>query len=196
MNVPPLSRLLCLAAMIFFATTASAVTWEDYPGNIDMGGWRIARNSSNHAEVVLLGPPGGKVIVGSPTEPLVGYLFLPDEIVAHTQTATGDNYYVIHRDWPTSSQLGDQRIVKLSGPLTLAQLNANPTWKDEVEGMAFTAPQAPPEAIFWKKPGIVILYSIVALWPLMLLVGLPLIGIMVFIIVRRRRNHASGFGQP
>jgi hypothetical protein len=196
MNVPPLSRLLCLAAMIFFATTASAVTWEDYPGNIDMGGWRIARNSSNHAEVVILGPPGGKVIVGSATEPLVAYWFMPVYIVARSQSAAGDNYYVIERDWPTNSQLGDQRIVKLSGPLTLAQLNANPTWRDEVEGMPFSTPQAPPESIFWKKPGIVILYSIVALWPLMLLVGLPLIGIMVFIIVRRRRNHASGFGQP
>jgi hypothetical protein len=191
MKVASVSRLLCLAAMLFFATAACATSWEDYPGNIDMGGWRIARNSSNHAEVVLLGPPGGKVIVGSPTEPLVGYLFLPDEIVAHTQTATGDNYYVIHRDWPTSSQLGDQRIVKLSGPLTLAQLNANPTWKDEVEGMDFTAPQAPPEAIFWKKPGIVILYSIVALWPLTLLVGLGLIGIIVFLILRRLRKHAN-----
>jgi hypothetical protein len=184
-----LSRLLCLAVMLFLATAARATNWEDYPGNIDMGGWRIARNSSNQAEVVLLGPPGGKVIVGSATEPLVAYLFLPDYIVARTQTATGDNYYVIERDWPTNSQLGDQRIVKLSGPLTLAQLNANPTWKDEIEGMPFATPQAPAKAIFWKKPGIVILYSIVALWPLVLLV-LLLIGIIGFVVVRRQRKRA------
>jgi hypothetical protein len=192
MKAIPLARLVSLAAMVFVTTAASAVTWDDYPGNIDMGGWRIARNSSNHAEVVLLGPPGGKVIVGGPTEPLVGFLFLPDEIFAHTQTATGDNYYVIQRDWPTSSQLGEQRVVKLSGPLTLAQLNANPTWKDEIEGMPFTTPQGPPKAIFWKKPGIVILYSIVALWPLTLLVGVLLLGIIVFLIGRRRRHARRG----
>src|SRR5690242_15521432 len=107
-----LSRFLCLAAMLFFATAASAVTWEDYPGDIDMGGWRIARNSDNHAEVVLLGPPGAKVIVGSAKEPLVGFLLLPDYIVVRTQSATGENYYVIQRDWPTGNQVGDQRIVK------------------------------------------------------------------------------------
>jgi len=198
MRLTALSCIACLAALLSLAAAAGAASWEDYPGEIDMGGWRIARNSQNHAEVVLLGPPGGKVIVGSAAEPLMAYMFLPDYIVARTQTASGENYYVIQRDWPTGSQLGDQRIVKLSGPLTLSQLKANPTWNEQVEGMEFIAPRAPPEAIFWKKPGIVILYSIVALAPLILLIGVPLLALIMLIvlIVRLRRNkRARAMGQ-
>jgi hypothetical protein len=195
MKLATLARIACLAALLSLASGVGASGWEDYPGRIDMGGWRIARDSQNHAEVVLLGPPGGKLIVGSAAEPLVAYMFLPDYIVARTQTAAGENYYVIQRAWPTSSQLGDQRIVKLSGPLTLDQLKANPTWNEQVEGMDFITPRAPPEAIFWKKPGIVILYSIVALGPLILLVGAALIVLIVSIVWLRRRKSARGMGE-
>ena len=99
---------------------AGASTWEDFPGDIDLGGWRIARNSQNHAEVVLLGPPGQKVIVGSAVDPLTGYVFGPQYIAAQTKGASGERYYLIQRGWPTKSEVGDQRIVKLSGPLSRA----------------------------------------------------------------------------
>jgi hypothetical protein len=194
MKPAAISRLACLGALLCLAASAGASNWEDYPGKIDMGGWRIARNSQNHAEVVLLGPPGGKVIVGTPTQPLTAYMFLPDYIVARTQSASGESYYLIQRDWPTSTRLGDQRIVKLSGPLTLAQLQADPAWSSDIEGMDFVTPRPPPEAIFWKKPGIVILYTLVALGPLILLLGVSLIVIVVLSVWLMRRNRARAAG--
>src|SRR5262245_54682316 len=102
---------LVLLVLLCCVPAARAVDWPDYPGKIDMGGWRIARNSANRAEVVLLGPPGGRVIVGSAAAPMVGYLFTPDSIFVQTRAGSADQYYVIQRDWPTSSHLGDQRIV-------------------------------------------------------------------------------------
>jgi hypothetical protein len=194
MNLTALSRIVCLVTLFCLTSVAGAASWEDFPGNIDMGGWRVARNSSNHAEVVLLGPPGGRVIVGNAAAPVVEYLFLPDYIVARTQSVSGDSYYIIQRAWPTSTQLGDQRIVRLSGPLTRAQLEADPAWSDQIEGMPFTAPRAPAKAIFWKKPGIVILYSIIALGPLILLLGIPLIAVILVILWFRRRKRTGESG--
>jgi len=177
--------------LLCFASITQASKWQDYPGNIDMGGWRVVRNQANPAEVALLGPPAEHVIVGSASEPMVGFLFTPDIIFAQTRTGATDHYYVIERDWPTESHLGEQRIVKLTGPITYAQLQANPTWNDEISIGPFHQPRAPNTPIFWKHPITYTFYALVVLGPILLIVLIPLIAIILLLVWLRRRSKLA-----
>jgi hypothetical protein len=187
----PRPRLAIPVVLLCLASAASAA-WQDYPGNIDLGGWSIVRSQSNPSEVVLLDPPAGTVIVGSPDEPLTEYLFSPDFIFAKTQAGSTGKYYVIQRDWGPGRHTGDQIIVKRSGPLTRAQLEANPAWNDEITGMTWNHPRARNPSIFWSRPGTSILYAIVALGPVILLFLTPIVAIALVIVWLRRRRRSDG----
>jgi hypothetical protein len=186
-------RLVLIAmTTVAAAAVARAGDWRPYPGNIDMGGWRIVRN--DQGQVALLGPPDHHVVVGPDAGQMTGYLFTPKFIVTRHSSAAGggaEHYYVVERAWPNpNSQLGDQRIVKLSGPLTRSELEAASDWEDAVGMLPYmTAPQAPAESIFWKKPFVVIFYSLVVLGGPILAVLVPVVIVIAFAVRRARRKR-------
>ncbi len=182
------------ALLLTIPALARAATWDDYPGSLDLGGWSVVRNHDNPSEVVLLGPPHNAIIVGSAAEPLTAFLFSPDFIFAQTGARRAEKYYVVERGWPTDRETGDQTILKFTGPISSAQFNANSTWTDEMATPDWNVPRAPNGSIFWKKPGVVILYSLIILGPLILIVLVPIV-VIVLLITARRRNRAAATHQ-
>jgi hypothetical protein len=175
------------------AAVAHGAEWQPYPGNFDMGGWSIVRNSQG--QVALLGPPNHQVVVGPDDGQMVGFLFTPRFIITRQQGSSGaERYFVIERGWKDQStpHTAEQLIIKKSGPLTRAELDAGADWQDELGMLPYmNAPRAPPQAIFWKKPFIVIFYSLVVLGGPILIILVPLV-VVGFLIVRMLRRRRTG----
>jgi Flp pilus assembly protein TadB len=102
----------------------------------------------------------------------------------------------MERGWKDQNtpRTAEQLIAKKTGPLTRTELDAGPDWHDELAMLPYmNSPRAPAQAIFWKKPFIVVFYSLAVLGGPILtaLATLAVVGFLIVRMVRRRRRRGG-----